>query len=222
MPFINRPAILGQLPTVLCCLTAGGFVYLLYEVTANPSSLQPQSHRQRRSLKFESGNSSCPLTPSANNTQRFDFQGLYYYLQNISANCSPNDPRLVHLHGEAFLTFDAVRRWTGEKRTTWNPYPDNDILKRLLSWKLPIVNLLAQVAKQPLSFSIELSTISHLVGDPIDTLASMFYTLHVCLERVKLLRRLGLTPREWKAVVLVMQAFDECSGQNAMLELENR
>jgi hypothetical protein len=222
MAFVHRTSILRHPSTYLCCLSAGGLLYVLYLNVTNPASFQTQNHHQGRSLIPRSSNSSCPPVPPANTTQHFDFLGLNNYLQDIVKNCSANDPRLVNLHGEAFLTLAAVRRWTGEKWNTWNPYPGNDILRRLLTWKLPLANLLAQFGKQPLSGSREVSTISHLVGDPIDTLASMFYTLHVCLNRVKLLRQLGLEPEDWKAVVLVMQAFDECSGEYAMLELEER
>ena len=222
MTIFSRSAIHLRPSIILCFVSAGGLLCVLYQTAGQISTSQLYSPPQRRFLTSELGNSSCPATPPAGTEQKFDFQGLYNYLQDIQKNCSKDDPRLVYLYGEAFLTLDAVRRWTGEHLRTWNPYPGNDILKRLLTWKLPLVNLLSQVGKQPLGIWKEISTICHLVGDPIDILASMFYTLHVCWLRVRMLKQLGLKPRDWKAVALVMQAFDESSGQFAMLKLEAR
>jgi hypothetical protein len=222
MAILSRLTIHLRPSIILCYVSAGGLLYVLYQNAAQLSTSQLHSSPQRRFLTFESGNSSCPATPPANTTQKFDFQGLYEYLQDIQKNCSKDDPRLVYQYDEAFLTLDAVRRWTGEHWKTWSPCPGNDILKRLLTWKFPLVNLLSQFGKQPLGIWREIATICHLIGDPIDTLASMFYTLHVCWLRVRMLKQLQLEPQDWKAVVLVMQAFDECSGQFAMLELEAR
>jgi hypothetical protein len=219
---IRFRTIIPHASTILCCVSAGGLLYIFYESITQPSSLGHHSSHRRRSLTFKDRNSTCPLIPPADTKNHFDFVGLYQYLQDIVANCSSSDTRLVQQHGQPFLTLDAARRWTGEKWNTWVPYSDQDILKRLLTWKLPLLNLLSQFGRQPLGVTIAISTIAHLVGDPIDTIASMFFTLHVCWVRVETLKKLGLTPREWKAVALVMQTFDECSGKYATLELESR
>jgi hypothetical protein len=162
--------------TLLCVITAGGFLYVCYETfTQHTIRLQPRDLNQRRFLTFKSNNSSCPSIPPVGTKQDFSFEGLYEYLQDIVAHCPLNDTRLVYQDGEYFLTLAAALRWTGEKWNTWDPYPPNDILKRLLNWKLPLLNLLANFGRQPLGAITEISTIAHLVGDPIDTISSMFY-----------------------------------------------
>jgi hypothetical protein len=168
------------------------------------------------------GSSICPSSPPTNSTQHFDFVGLNQYRQNITTYCPKNDTRLVYQHGEYFLTLNAAQQWTGKRRNTWTRYPGPDILKRLLAWKLPLLNLLSQFGRQPLNTLTEASVMVHLVGDPLDTIASMFYTLHVCWARVAMLNELGLGPRDCKAVTLVMQTIDECRGKYATLEIETR
>jgi hypothetical protein len=188
------------------------------------TALQPRSLETESDAKLEFPQ--CPPQQSGVTQRPFNFVEVNAYLQNIIANCSSKDSRLVDpfgYPGEAFLTATAVKQWLGEKLSSWHAYPGNDILKRLLTWKLPLLSLFSLFGKQPLRKWREMSTISHLIGCPIDTLASIFYTLHVCCLRVRLLKRAGLNSRDWKAVALVMQAFDECSGnQFAMLDIENK
>jgi hypothetical protein len=169
---------------------------------------------------------SCPKVPPLGTKQNFDFQGLWIYLSNIRKYCAKNDTRIVCVNefDDCFLTLNAVLRWTGEKSDTWRPYPANDILNRLLAWKLPLISLIAQFPRPPLSVSVEIDAIAHLLGDPIDTIASLIFTIHVCWLRARMLKdkRLGLRASEWKAIALVLQAFDECSGMPATLDIELR
>lgn len=183
----------------------------------------------------ESSSSICLVDPIArepSSTSPFTFTGLWNYLQAIK-NCTrihglpPNeygDPRLVWHKNDTFLTYEAALRWTGETARSWNPYPLSDILWRLQAWKFPLIALISLFPRPPLSFSVELFTIFHLVGDPIDTIASMLFTIHVCWLRAEKLKALyGNTVNgwNWRALTLVMQAWDECSGRLESWNLES-
>src|SRR5436190_22946547 len=96
-----------------------------------------------------------------------------------------SDNRFVK--GTGLLTMEACQNLVGGG--SWQLYPTRDILTRLMTWKAPLVQLIFQFPRPPLGASVGFFTIFHLVGDPIDTIASLLYTLEVCQRRVKLLSR---------------------------------
>ncbi|KAF2004955.1 hypothetical protein P154DRAFT_560345 [Amniculicola lignicola CBS 123094] len=105
--------------------------------------------------------------------------------------------------------------WTG-----WKAYDNSDIWSRLVTWKLPLFQLVVQLPRAPLGFRVETASIMHLLGDPIDSVMSMLLTLAICQSRVEEAKKTcsvsGLDPsyteyhRTWKALAIIMVSYDEC------------
>jgi hypothetical protein len=72
-----------------------------------------------------------------------------------------------------------------------------------------------------LSTKVEFFVFLHLVGDPVDTIASLLYTLAVCQSRAESLRKQGMPDQDWKMLTLIMVSYDECGNNEAAIELEN-
>ncbi|KAF2740632.1 hypothetical protein EJ04DRAFT_507657 [Polyplosphaeria fusca] len=98
----------------------------------------------------------------------------------------------------------------------------------LRTWKLPLVQLISQLPKAPLGYAVESATITHLLGDPIDSLAATLVTLAQCQARAKLAQNacgiVGLRQgnaeydRAWKALSIIMVSYDECGRQDKAIE----
>lgn len=141
--------------------------------------------------------------------RKFDFDLLFQYSQNIYNACS-SDPRLAP--DTALLTLKASMEFALETFawTSWTAYDPGSIIARLLTWKTPLVQLLFSFSRMPLGWNVELFTLIHLLGDPIDTLASLMFTLELCQARARKLQRRGLTNEEWKARALIETSSAEC------------
>ena len=59
------------------------------------------------------------------------------------------------------------------------------------------------------------------MGDPIDTISSLLYTLAVCQSRAELLRAQDIPDQDWKTLALIMTSYDEIGNNKAAIELEN-
>ena len=102
---------------------------------------------------------------------------------------------------------------------TWGTYTTSEIMGRLHSWKAPVVILIFLFPRPPLGIATWIFTLVHLCGDPVDTIASLLYTLAVCQTRVKRVRR-GRAGRDWKPVVLLIGSYDEYGNTEGADELE--
>ena len=89
-----------------------------------------------------------------------------------------------------------------------------------MTWKAPLAQLIFLFPRPPLGASVEIFTILHLMGDSIDTIASLLYTLEVCQRRAKPLRKQGMPDADWKALALVMAAYEEIGDTEACIELK--
>jgi hypothetical protein len=125
------------------------------------------------------------------------------------------------------LRNDFVKIITGERRgwlkSDWTAYESEDILTRLMVWKAPLFQLLFQFPRPPLGLVIEAFSMVHLMGDPIDTLGGLLYTLFLCRRRAQLLRkRRDLKRTHWKALALIMMSYDECGVPQEAARMETR
>lgn len=141
--------------------------------------------------------------------RKFDFDLLFQYFLKIYNTC-PSDPRLVS--GTQLLTLKASMEFAGETFawTSWTAYDPGSIMARLLTWKTPLVQLVFSFSRMPLGLNVELFTLNHLIGDPIDTLASLMYTLELCQARAMRFKDEGMTDEEWKAKALIETSIAEC------------
>ena len=83
------------------------------------------------------------------------------------------------------------------------------------------MQLIFQFPRPPLGAKVEIFTIAHLLGDPIDTISSLLYTLATCQSRAEMLRKKGITDQDWKNLALIMDSYDECGKSQAAIELED-
>ena len=158
--------------------------------------------------------------PLDNHPYPFDFTLIYEIAKKINGTC-PEDPRLFEPY--TLLLRDDFVHWltdsgSGWGRCDWTGYSTGDILQRFLTWKAPLIQLIFQFPRSPLGLAVEVFTILHLVGDPIDTIASMLYTLSVCQERAQSLQH--LPENEWKAFTLIMLSCEECGEHQIAAELQ--
>ncbi|KAH8896216.1 hypothetical protein GQ53DRAFT_803762 [Thozetella sp. PMI_491] len=181
----------------------------------------------------------------------FFLDSVYEIQENISRKCT-SDPRLAEWRdGLRVLTMNAVRNMTGS--TTgwmsiwqWTPYQGDLILSRLQAWKLPLVQLLMLFPRPPHGTMIELFSIVHLMGDPVDTSpssrvlycpfcrvnrvfeplalrharVSLTFTLQVTQRRMQILSENRMERENLKGLTLLINAFEECGEENNVLELE--
>ena len=74
--------------------------------------------------------------------------------------------------------------------------------------------------RPPLSVEVEFFVIFHLLGDPIDTISSLLYTLAVCQSLAESMRKQGMSDHDWKILTLITVSYDECGDNKAAIELE--
>ena len=170
----------------------------------------------------------CTLSSISNHTKGFDFAEIYNVYLYLNHSCAPESD--IFFKGTRMLT-DAVCRkiamnsnsiWSG-----WTPCPISDIWTRIVVWKLPLLQLISQFPRPPLGPSVETSVMIHLLGDPIDSVASMLLTLAICQARVERAKELCLDagidcthpayPKAWKGLAIIMVSYDEC-GASAKVE----
>jgi len=118
--------------------------------------------------------------------------------------------------GSLALTYEACVAITNG---TWGVYTTSEIMGRLHSWKAPVLILIFLFPRAPLGVATWIFTLVHLCGDPVDTIASLLYTLAVCQIRAKRVCK-GRAGRDWKPVVLLIGSYDEYGNMEAADELE--
>jgi hypothetical protein len=117
--------------------------------------------------------------------------------------------------------------WSG-----WTAYPISDIWTRLVTWKLPLFQLISQFPRPPLGFGVETATLAHLLGNPLNSLVSMLLTLALCKSRAALAKDLCLGGRievmdpeayhrTWKALAIIMVSYEECGTTEKVEDFVN-
>ena len=148
----------------------------------------------------------------------FDFKDLWSYTQNIQKAC-PTDPRLfgyISTPQNASLNPAAYIAIAGKG---WQYYPGVEIWGRVTNWKLPLLQLAVSLPRPPLSSWVEWFVIVHLLGNPIDTIRNLLLKLSTC-DRIAGYWRNELPnlfsrsieygqDRDWKALTIVIDAYDE-------------
>ena len=93
-------------------------------------------------------------------------------------------------------------------------------------WKFPLLQLIAVLPRPPLSFSNEAFVLAHLLGNPIGTLKSLLLKIASCQTRAEFWadrlggdlshliegdedKRTKETKRKWKALGIIVDAYDE-------------
>ncbi|KAF1849773.1 uncharacterized protein K460DRAFT_360626 [Cucurbitaria berberidis CBS 394.84] len=170
----------------------------------------------------------CTLSSTTNHTKGFDFAELYNVYLYLNHTCAPESD--IFSSGTRMLTAAVCRKMTRTSTSIWSgwtPYPISDIWTRIAVWKLPLLQLISQFPRPPLGPSVETGVMLHLLGDPIDSVASMLLTLAVCQTRVERAKELCVHTgvdcthpgyhRTWKGLAIIMASYDEC-GASAKIE----
>ena len=114
----------------------------------------------------------------------------------------------------------------------WTWFPKADIFARMTSWRFPLFQLVATFPRPPLSLNVNLFVMLHLLGDPIDTIRNLLIKLTECEERSLYWRREFEIPlrslvendqdREWKAVTIITEAYNEWNEADTADEVFRR
>ncbi|CAI6338279.1 unnamed protein product [Periconia digitata] len=174
----------------------------------------------------------CQLSHLSKHTNGFDFGTFVSVYKELNETCLPESE--IFFHGTRLLTERACEVITGNESgsfsaiwSKWTPYPIEDIWTRIVTWKLPLFQLVGQFPRSPLGFRVETATIFHVLGDPIDSIVSMFVTLAICHTRVEAAKKLCLKAKispsspeyasTWKRLAIIMVAYDDCGKGDEQL-----
>ena len=161
--------------------------------------------------------------PNCSSLEGFNFGILWNYTTNVYNSCK-RDPRLYGTSGvikaskaSLALTQKACVAVTGGG---WKTYPRADIWARLVSWKFPLLQLVAIFPRPPLSVPVESFAVVHLLGDPIDTLANLLDKLSRCQHWAEHWQNHDLPNSEnqgesWRALTLITDAYAEWEEDEA-------
>jgi hypothetical protein len=193
--------------------------YRLYTTPASPMSLS-----SLRTCNLTSWDSRYVVT--------FNLASFWDLTVHITNNC-PND---VRLQSPFVLTSSFATLITGHtdalslSPTQWAPYDKRIIVRRLAAFKGPLLQLVFEVPRAPYGWNVEVFSVVHMLGDPIDCIASLLHTLCICRNRVQKLRS-GLSYRGLsgdtadsiaKSMVLILTTMDECGRGTEAAELEDQ
>lgn len=197
--------------------------------------LWPRNDSRCRKLTAETSTTatmSCTLATISNHTSAFDFGELFAVAVYLDLTCPAGSD--VFFPGTKMLTNAVCLIITGNSDSIWSgwsAYPVSDIWTRIVVWKLPLLQLVAQFPRPPLGFAIETASIVHLLGDPIDSMTSLMVTLWSCNSRAKLAKQLCSDleidnshpeyQRTWKALAIIMVSYDECGKSEKVVEFYN-
>lgn len=149
---------------------------------------------------------------------QFQTYSLYSILQEIYNICA-NDTRLIVGVFGPELTKQAAINITGNSGGViifrdWSPYLTSLILKRFITWKIPLFQLLMQFSQPPYKYKMKFFAIFHVMGDPIDTIASLMFTLSVSKKRLHSLAN-DMKIMDRSALVLIITSYEECGSNKA-------
>ena len=166
-----------------------------------------------------------PWGQNCTSAKHFDFVSLWNYTLQIQEACA-NDSRLFLSKGEAATPQNAALNHAScvaIAGSDWTRYPAVDIWTRLTTWKFPLIQLVAAFPRPPLSLRVEFFVITHLLGDPIDTIKNLLLKLSKCQCWVNHWVNLGYSAspinpvagnnqdatRHWKEMALLTDAYGE-------------
>ena len=170
---------------------------------------------------MSSSEMNCTHSSISNHTDGFDFGKLYAVYLYMNQTCSP-ESQIFYQHTRLFTDAAclAITRTSASPWKGWTAYPVPDIWARIVTWKIPLFQLLSLFPRPPLGWKVEVATLAHLLGDPIDSLMSMILTLALCSSRAKrakfVCKEARILPsgedyeRTWKALAMIMISYDEC------------
>ncbi len=150
---------------------------------------------------------------------------MYTIAQEIATICL-NDTRIRKwAEGVYVLTMDAAIEMTGLvggflgiwEFHSYDPYL---ILTRFQTWKLPLFELMMQFPRPPHGLAVEAFSLAHMMGDPIDTLASLIFSLHCAQRRVTNLERNGMSRKRLLELVLLITSYEEYGDDENVVKLE--
>ena len=163
----------------------------------------------------------CSISTIRNRTMGFDFRRLNDVNLYLVQTCPLASD--IFFPGTTMLTEPVCRKVSGISDSIWSgwtPYPMSDVWNRIVTWKLPLFQLVSQLPRPPLGPAVETGTLTHLLGDPIDFFTNILLTLAMCSARASQAKRvcleLGLDPlkseynRTWKSLAIIMVSYDEC------------
>ncbi|KAI9805301.1 MAG: hypothetical protein M1833_005754 [Piccolia ochrophora] len=144
----------------------------------------------------------------------FDFAKLWDIAKNIK-KANPDDERLFFPIGpdglpdrSRTLLTKAACISSNTKGDNFAYYKVSETLDFVLLWKVPLIQLLAQMQRPPLGFGAGLFTMTHLIGDPIDTIWSLSFKLWRCTCQANDWIRLQ-GEEDWEIFTLIVTSYDE-------------
>ncbi|KAK3940283.1 hypothetical protein QBC46DRAFT_354278 [Diplogelasinospora grovesii] len=142
----------------------------------------------------------------------FDIHKVQDIADNVTHTC-PSSPLLWQPY---IFTLAAVAIFCGRN---WSVYAPALILQCLTSFKVPLLQLLLEVPRPPYGILAGAFAVLHLTGSPIDTIASLLFTISVANNRVQRLSKSqngGGGQQRHKALLksLVLLSLDEI-GESA-------
>ena len=152
-----------------------------------------------------------PWGRNCTGAKRFDFVTIWNYTLHIQEACA-NDSRLFLSDGEPLTRQNAALNQAAcvaIAGSDWTRYSAVDIWTRLTTWKLPLLQLVAAFPCPPLSLGVQFFVITHLLGDPIDTIKTLLLKLSKCQHWVHYWVQFGGSERQWKALALLTDAYGE-------------
>lgn len=79
-----------------------------------------------------------------------------------------------------------------------------------------------QFPRPPYGAAIETMSFFHLMGDPIDTIASLIFTLQVTQNRLRRFRSNGMRRKALQELTLLTMAFEEVGDEETVRSLETQ
>lgn len=82
----------------------------------------------------------------------------------------------------------------------WAAYGKADVYDRVILWRIPLLALWATTMVPPFGLASKISTLTHVVGDPIDTMSSLLFKLELVRRNlesaVHFLPSMGIQPEQ--------------------------
>ncbi|KAK3315715.1 hypothetical protein B0H66DRAFT_269943 [Apodospora peruviana] len=166
----------------------------------------------------------CTLYMNVTNLA-FTTESYWSIQKNISDLC-PNHPYLKP--DTATLTTEAARHLAGLSNddfiSIWQfwTYPTDLILVRFQAWKLPLIALVALFPRPPHSKTIGLLALFNLLGNPINTIASLILTLDCTRLLVQRFRRQnGMSYKRCLELVLLVSTLRYVGDEEDAADVED-
>ena len=156
----------------------------------------------------------------------FLFDVIFEIETNIIKHCPDYDGLVRQPNGKMFLSLAELRKMIGSPTSSFmsiwkfTTYPDDLILAHFQTWKLPLFQLLVQFPRPPHGTVVECLSFFHLLGDPIDTIASLMFTLQVTQNRSRRLKRNNMDRKKLEELTLLITAFEEVGDEETVVALE--